>query len=236
MLGLFTLDSYRESPDRMEQPMNASENAEARVTVMLANVLERFAAEDPRPDDEDKITLHRLIDALDERAFGLAILILALPCAIPFLYGIPQIVSLPMLALAAQLAAGREHPWLPKALGEREVSVAGLRRTVDRAHRTLGFLERLAKPRLTFLSEGTGARIVGALMLIPAASILVPLPMTNTTPGIGVGLAAVGLLERDGLLILLGLAIGLIWVFLLVFFGAEAISAMKAFVVGRISG
>lgn len=212
--------------------MDPSESAAPRVTVLLANMLDRFAESGSERDRHETISLHALIEALDERAFGLGILILALPCAIPFLYGIPQIVSLPMLALAAQLAMGREHPWLPRSLGERQVSVHGLRQVVGRTRRTLGFLENLAAPRLMFLSDGVGARITGALMLIPAASILVPLPMTNTTPGIGVGIAAIGLLERDGLLILLGLGLGITWVFLLVFFGAEAVSAIKDVVTG----
>lgn len=210
--------------------MSSTDSAAPRVTVLLADLLDRFAEDKARGGGTEKITLATLIDALDERAFGLGILILALPCAIPFLYGIPQIVALPMLALAAQLAAGREHPWLPRSLGDREVPVAGLQNVLRKTRKALGFIENLAAPRLTFLSDGLGARVVGALMLIPAASILVPAPMTNTTPGIGVGIAAVGLLERDGLLIILGLGIGLTWVFLLVFFGAEALSAVKTWI------
>lgn len=214
--------------------MSSSDSAAPRVTVLLSNVLERFEPKEALPEGEEKkITLAELIDALDERAFGLGILILALPCAIPFLYGIPQIVALPMLALAAQLAAGREHPWLPKALGERQISVKGLKNVVDRARKTIGFVENLSAPRLTFLSDGVGARVIGALMLIPAASILVPLPMTNTPPGIGVAVAAVGLLQRDGFLILLGLTASICWVILLIFVGAEGISALKDLIVSR---
>ncbi|MCQ8184325.1 exopolysaccharide biosynthesis protein [Parvularcula maris] len=215
--------------------MSSTSDTAPSVTVLLGDFLERFAPDEAASAREKSITLAELIDALDERAFGLGILILALPCAVPFLYGIPQIVALPMLALAAQLAMGREHPWLPDTLGRRKVAVGGLKTVVRRAHSTLGILEKLTAPRLTALTDGVGARIVGALMLIPAGSILLPFPLTNTTPGIGVGIAAVGLLERDGLLVLLGLAIGLVWVFLLVFFGAEAISAAKDFLLTRLS-
>ncbi|MEM9838601.1 MAG: exopolysaccharide biosynthesis protein [Pseudomonadota bacterium] len=212
-------------------------DAAPRVTTLLANVLDRAAQDEMAPGSTThEITLGALLDSLDERAFGLGILILALPCAIPFLYGIPQIVALPMIALAAQLAIGRAHPWLPTKLAERKVKVEGLQKVVSRAHKTIGLLERLAAPRLQFLSDGPGARVVGALMLIPAASILLPFPLTNTTPGIGVGIAAVGLLERDGLLIILGLLMGLVWVGALVLFGAEALSAFKDLVLSRISG
>lgn len=216
--------------------MTPSQASAPRVTALLGGVLDRASAEaEDEASEAATIPLGTLLDSLDERAFGLGILILCLPCAIPFLYGIPQIVALPMLALCAQLAWGREHLWLPRSMAERRIEVAGLQRVVRRAQKTLGIIERLAVPRLTFLSDGVGARIVGALMLIPAASILVPLPLTNTTPGVGVGLAAIGLLERDGLLILLGLLVGVTWVFILLFFGAEAVSTFKDMVVTRIS-
>ena len=69
-------------------------------------------------------------------------------------------------------------------------------------------------------------------MLIPAASILVPLPSTNTAPGVGVALAALGLIERDGVLVILGLAIGFAWVTLLLFLGLEAAQLIKAWLEG----
>jgi hypothetical protein len=182
------------------------------------------------PDAEDtgpKATLGDLIGALDERAYGLMLLLLALPCCLPFVYILPQIVALPMLALAGQMALGRQSPWLPKTLSEREFPIRTMQTTVERAEKYLGWAEKITHRRFISLSDGIGARIVGALLMIPCASILVPLPLTNTTPGLGVAIAALGLVERDGLLILLGLLIGLVWVFLLVFLGAEAISLAK---------
>lgn len=220
--------------------MATSDGADLRVTALLSSVLDRFAQPEPEIAEQDAepktITLGELLGALDERAFGLGILILSLPCAIPFLYIIPQIVALPMLALAAQLAAGRENPWLPESLANRKMPLESLQTVVRRTEKVVGFFEKLAKPRLRFLSDGFGARVVGALMLIPAASILVPLPSTNSVPAVGVGIASVGLLERDGLLILLGLFIGLAWVSLLLvaaFFGFEAISMLKDMLLSR---
>lgn len=179
-------------------------------------------------------SLGDIINALDERSFGLMILLLALPCCLPFIYLLPQLVALPMLALGAQLAAGRKSPWLPQKLRDRQLPLAPLQNTLERSEKYMKWFEKLARPRLLGLSSRTGARIVGAMMLVPSASILVPLPSTNTVPGIGVALTSLGLVERDGLLILAGLAIGLIWVFLLVFLGAEALSLFKDQVLSRI--
>ncbi len=192
------------------------------------------AAKGEKPDGP-KASLGALVEALDERAYGMMLLLLALPCCLPFVYLLPQIVALPMLALAAQMAMGKEAPWLPAGLAKREFQVSMMKGTVRRAERYLGWIERVTHPRLTALSDGVGMRITGALLLIPCASILVPLPLTNSTPGVGVAIASVGLIERDGLLIILGLLIGLLWVAALVFFGAEAISFAKDWLLGLVS-
>lgn len=176
-------------------------------------------------------TLGAILDGMHERAFGLLLLLFALPCCIPFLYGVPQIMALPLLALAGQLAAGRDVPWLPQRLRARRAPIATLENVLDRSEKYVGWFEKIARPRLLGLSDRTGARVVGALMLIPCASILTPLPATNTTPGIAVAVIAVGLMERDGLMILAGLALGLAWVGALItvaaLFGLSALGSLR---------
>lgn len=65
--------------------------------------------------------------------------------------------------------------------------------------------------------------------MVFCASILVPLPATNTTPGIALAIAALGLLTRDGLLILAGLVLGTVWIALLLVFGYAMVEALKDF-------
>ena len=83
------------------------------------------------------------------------------------------------------------------------------------------------------MTSRSATRLIGALLLIPCASILVPLPLTNTVPGIAVALAAVGLIERDGLFVLMGLIGGLIWVALLFIGGPALIYLVVDFVLNR---
>lgn len=170
------------------------------------------------------ISLGALVDQLKTRSFGLMMLLMALPCCLPFVYILPQIVAFPMLFLAWQMAAGRNVVWLPQRLRDRKFGISLLASTVSRARPWLKRFEIFAGPRIRFLSEGVGLRIVGALMIIPCLSILVPLPLTNSVPGLGVTIASVGLIERDGLLILLGLLIGLVWVAALIIGGEAALS------------
>ncbi|MCV6594810.1 MAG: exopolysaccharide biosynthesis protein [Silicimonas sp.] len=173
------------------------------------------------------VTLDWILAQLHERAFGLFLLILALPCCIPLLYGIPQIVSLPLMFVSAQILLGRTSPWLPGRLGAREVTTSSLHNLASRARPWLEKVEALSRPRLGGLTRPPIDRIVGVALVLFSASILVPLPGTNTVPGFAVVLVAMGLLQRDGLLVLAGSVIGSVWIATLLFAGATLASLIK---------
>ena len=185
---------------------------------------------------EEGLTLGAFSDALGERVFGALLFALAIPVCMPFLYGVPQVVALPMLAIAAQMTAGRSHPWMPKSFRDRPLDKASLMRIARWSKKWFGWLEALARPRLSVLSGPTAERIVGAIFVLFCTSILIPLPTTNTAPGIGIAIASIGLITRDGLLVLAGLVLGIFWISLLIigftFFGAAFIDLLKEFILG----
>jgi len=183
-----------------------------------------------QPETDPPVSLGLVFDGMEERGFGLLMLLLALPCCLPFVYLLPQIVAVPMMLLAGQMASGRHAPWLPDGLRARRFPLSALRSVVDKAKKYVGWVERIAHPRLTALTSHRASRIVGLLLIVPCASILVPLPSTNTVPGIGVAVASVGLIERDGLLVLAGLAIGLAWVALLIALAAFALTGAASLI------
>ena len=187
----------------------------------LLQIVEAMAAGAP----EDGYTLREIFDHLDESAFGAGLFLLALPCCIPFLYGVPQIVSLPMMALAAQMALGHEQPWLPDALGNRRIDRKGLVSMAQGGRKWLGWIETFSKPRFTMITGPRSERLLGFVLCIFCASILVPLPMTNTVPGFAVALAAFGLINRDGFLVIIGAILGFVWVSSLLILGPTAVLA-----------
>lgn len=180
----------------------------------------------------EKLSVGDLVAALEDRAFGFLLLILALPCCIPFLYGVPQAVSLPLVFVAVQIVLGRHKLWLPHTLTKRSFSVAAFRDMTRRAVPYLRWFEKISQPRLTFLTRGRIEQVLGVFLLAFSSSIAVPLPGTNTVPGFGVALMALGFIERDGLLTLAGLVIGTAWVTLLGTVGYEALSLAKDWVTG----
>lgn len=177
--------------------------------------------------DGTQVSLRWILDQLHERAFGLFLLILALPCCIPFLYGIPQIVALPLMFVSAQILLGRKAPWLPAKLAARTVSIEGLQGLSDRAGPWLRRIEALSRPRLGFLTRAPMDRAVGIALVLFSASILVPLPGTNTVPGFAVVIVSMGILQRDGILVIVGSLLGTAWIASLIFAGATLVSLIK---------
>src|SRR4029077_17854589 len=68
-------------------------------------------------------------------------------------------------------------------------------------------LEKFVRPRLAFLHAGPGMlRLIGLGIVIAGLGLMLPLPIpfSNSIPALAVVLLAIGMLEKDGLCVLLG--------------------------------
>lgn len=172
---------------------------------------------------DEGIAVSGIVDRLDERAFGLLILLLAIPCLVPGLPG-AQIIAIPIFLLAVQVMFGRSEPWLPGWFTRAHVKKGWISAIAGFADKRLRWTERLARPRLTFLASGLGERVAALIMAL--ASITIMLPITNTIPSLALTLLALGIIQRDGLFTLAGAVIALAWITALsalvagLFFGA----------------
>jgi hypothetical protein len=183
----------------------------------------------------DGLTLGGIIDRLDERAFGLMIFILAIPCLVPGLPG-AQVIAVPIFLLAGQMALGRKEPWLPKRLLALRVKKDWLDLMAGFATKRLAWAERVARPRLTLFAAGIGERLTAVAVTL--ASVTIMLPLTNSIPSLGVTIASIGLLQRDGLFALAGMAICLAWTLFLIAVPLGAILGVAFFgdIMARLTG
>ncbi len=178
------------------------------------------------------IYLSDLLDEFHERGFGFFLFLFALPAALPLpAVGIGTLLALPLIFLTAQQALGRHTLWLPEKLQKRAVSAEQLTGFIEAAQPWIKRLEFFIRPRLGFITQRPFSYIAGAAGFIMALSVLFPVPLTNTVPSMGIALMAIGVLMRDGLAVLAGMTIGLIWVGLLIFavitFGPEGLDWVK---------
>ena len=156
----------------------------------------------------EQISLGEMVRALGDRSFGLLLLLMALPNCIPAPPGLTSVFGIPLLFVAVQLAMGRQTPWLPRWLARKEFDVADVSRIVARAVPYLQKVERFCRPRAAGLFGPAMDRAIGALVVLLAASIIIPLPFTNGPPAWGAALLSCAVIERDALLLAIGAVIG----------------------------
>lgn len=178
----------------------------------------------------DEILFFDICKMFGDHGIVLTALFLATPCAIPFLYGVPQIVSVPLFFVTLSIILGHEKLWLPYPLMSRRLSKASFLSILAHARPQLERLGRLSRPRLHSFTSSPMRNLAGLVMTLSAVSIALPFPMTNTVPAVGIMVSSFGLLERDGLFVLLGSLISMIWLGALVSAG----SGLMAFAVAQI--
>ena len=163
--------------------------------------------------DSEGTDVRTIVDQLDERAFGLLILLFAIPCLVPGLPG-AQVIAIPIFLLALQMAWGKQEVWLPQKALDTRIKRGWIDAIAGFVDKRLRWTERLSKPRLMVLTSGWRERLVGVVVAIAAITIM--LPITNTIPSLAITLVAVGLLESDGVFTLAGCALAVAWISFLI--------------------
>jgi hypothetical protein len=166
----------------------------------LSNILEELLREDQPP-----LTVGEITDRVARRGFGLFMIVLALPTLIPVLpWGSAAIIGLLYTLLAIQMLIGLDRPWLPKRMRKYRLSgrvVTGLR---TRGVPFLRRIERFSRPRAMVLDERIMLRLVAVVLLVLGVILVSPIPFLNTLPALSAMFLGVGLLNRDGLFLLIG--------------------------------
>ncbi|MEH0831459.1 exopolysaccharide biosynthesis protein [Anaplasma bovis] len=162
--------------------------------------------------EADTVTLFELKTILHDRGFGVFMLLFSLPLAIPLptIPGYTTILALPLILFSVQMLMGRTTPWLPDFLERKSFKRGFLAMVIEKTSPLLKAMERWTKPRVMFIFCGLGNRIIALICLLCALSIAVPLPLTNFIPAGGISAIALGMLNRDGVLVVLGIVLGLL--------------------------
>ena len=113
-----------------------------------------------------------------------------------------------IIFVALQGVVGRTQPWLPGWLLDRRLPQERTKNAVSVMRRLTGWLDRLSRERLSLPVRRPLNRVLYLICAVAAACVpfLELVPMSSTTIGAGVLLVSVGMLTRDGVIALLGLA------------------------------
>jgi hypothetical protein len=175
-------------------------------------------------------TLGSLVELFEEKSFAiLFVLLLGVP-ALPLpTGGATHVFEIIAILLALQLIAGRDRIWLPERWCRLELAGERQRRFIAGLMKMIRRLERLSRPRLTFLFDHRLSNIVfGVLVIAGCAGAFLAPPFTglDTLPALGVVLLSLGVLLEDFLIVVLGIVVGAAGVLLEVALGKAAIKGI----------
>jgi hypothetical protein len=162
--------------------------------------------------NSESIKLSEIMESLHERGFGLLMVFFSFPIAVPLPYppGFTTIFGIPMLLLSTQMILGLEKPWLPKRISNKAIKVTTLFWAIEKTNKYFVYIEKIMKPRFSWVTEDYGERIIGFFVLLCAISITLPIVLGNAIPSAGILVMSLGLLSRDGLMAILGIIISII--------------------------
>ncbi len=191
----------------------------------LSAELNRFFFDEARPE---QVTLVSILDIAGERIFGFLFVLLSLPSALPVPapgYSVP--FGVVMLILALQLVAGRQRPWLPDRVLKQTIALKTVQGVLKAGLPWLQKIEAVSRPRYTYICTSLPGRVViGGAIALMSISMMIPIPLTNTLPAIGIFVTGFGLLDDDGAISLGGLvlcAMGLMLTSSILIFGYAAV-------------
>src|SRR5436309_14822450 len=151
------------------------------------------------------VTVGEVADRVAQRGFGLIMSVLALPTMIPVLPpGSAAFIGLLYILLAVQMLIGLPRPWLPVRVRNYRLTSGTMRMLQERGIPLLRRVERLARPRATWVPDALVTRAVAVAVLLLGIVLFSPLPFFNTIPAMTVLILGIGLFNRDSLFLLGG--------------------------------
>jgi hypothetical protein len=170
----------------------------------LSLVLDEFSAA-----ATGDITFADLRDALGDRAFAALLVLFSAVNLIPITPpGTTLVFGIPPLVIAVQMVLGFKKLWMPRFILDRPISAERFQGLMSQVTPRLRKMEQYIRPRYWPFSPMIGERLVGLLCALLSILVILPIPGANWVPAFAMVLMGLSLTERDGLLLMTGLAIG----------------------------
>jgi len=173
----------------------ADQRAQDRPLPLSQRLAQIVDAEGP-----ERLTFSGLAAQLRSRAWGGLLVIFAAINVIPLPPGVNIFFAIPLMIVSAQMAFGRATPWFPARLDRRGVSKEELRRLIEKMEWVERRVERLFKPRLPGFTGPAATRVIGVVCFILAMFAM--LPIVHVAPAALIVLFGLGLVYRDGALVI----------------------------------
>jgi hypothetical protein len=198
-----------------------------------ARGLSELLGEHARTVRTKRVSLADIADFLGTRSIGAWLLILALPMVLPVpAPGISVLFGIPLMMISVQLALGGRRAWLPDFILKRSMARADYVALMARMQPAVERFERLVRPRAFWLANDWAKIPIGLICLVLSMIITLPIPMGHVAPGTAICLLALGLMERDGVVIGIGFVAAVLALVIVTLASAGAVNALRHWFIG----
>lgn len=152
-------------------------------------------------------SVERILASIGDGGFEASLMLFSIPAIVP----IPRpmgMVALPTGAIAAQMMAGREQIKLPRFIRKKSISRRALAVAIHAILPVLEAAEKVVRPRWTWVNHSIWRRLIGLFVLLMVVAIAFPLFGFNAFHAASIFVIALGMAEKDGLAVMLGVVAG----------------------------
>jgi hypothetical protein len=140
--------------------------------------------------------------------------------------------GVPLMIVSLQLALGGTQAWLPALILRQSMARADYVALVMRMQPAIERFERLVRPRAFWLANDWAKVPIGLICLVLAMIITLPIPLGHVAPGGAISLLALGLMERDGVVVAVGFAAAVLALVIVILASAGAVNVVHHWLIG----
>jgi hypothetical protein len=180
---------------------------------------------------DNGVTLSMVLELLGKESFLILSAFLSLPFLAPVsIPGVSTVFGALILLIGISLVLDRP-PWLPARVMTHVFPSDKLRTCLSQGLIWIQRLEKISHSRISIFCQGhLMSRVNGLVVVLSALFLMAPLafiPFSNTLPALAILLLSIGILQHDGVFVLLGylsLVLTSFYFALIALMGAQAIN------------
>lgn len=156
----------------------------------------------------EAITLQQLLNLIGEQGLLTFCIILCLPFLLPVsIPGVSTVFGIVIILIGIGITLNR-IPWLPARFMNHELQREHLVPVLEKGSHYAQRIEHWIHPRLATLTErNLVSRMNGLAIILGGILLLFPfgfVPFSNTLPALAILFLAIGMIERDGVFVIVG--------------------------------
>ena len=155
----------------------------------------------------DTITLKELMEHCGRDGMLLICALSTLPFLIPVsVPGVSTVFGAAIVLIGCAVLFNR-LPWLLQRIQQKPLDTARLVPALKKGARVVTRLDKWIKSRALYLTSATMLRVDAAAIILGGLLLMAPfglIPFSNTAPAVGILFMTLGMIQRDGVFVLLG--------------------------------